>query len=44
VLARLRDLGFDPVGLDGEGFTRLFDRTVETFAGIAGERNIATGD
>ena len=44
VTARLRELGFDPVGLDGAGFARLFDRTVETFAGIANERNIAAGD
>ncbi len=44
VAARLRELGFDSVGLDGAGFARLFDRTVETFAGIAAERNIAAGD
>ena len=44
VAARLRELGFDPVGLDGAGFARLFDRTVETFVGIANERNIAAGD
>jgi tripartite-type tricarboxylate transporter receptor subunit TctC len=44
VVARLRELGFDPVGLDGAGFAKLFDRTVETFAGIAAERNIAAGD
>ena len=44
VAARLRELGFDPVGLDGAGFAKLFDRTVETFAGIANERNIAAGD
>jgi tripartite-type tricarboxylate transporter receptor subunit TctC len=44
VAARLRELGFDPVGLDGAGFARLFDRTVETFAAIAAERNIAAGD
>lgn len=44
VVARLRDLGFDPVGLDGAGFAQLFDRTVETFASIAAERNIAVGD
>jgi tripartite-type tricarboxylate transporter receptor subunit TctC len=44
VAARLRELGFDPVGLDGAGFAKLFDRTVETFAGIAAERNIAAGD
>jgi tripartite-type tricarboxylate transporter receptor subunit TctC len=44
VAARLRELGFDPVGLDGTGFARLFDRTVDTFAGIAAERNVAAGD
>ncbi len=44
VIARLADLGFDPVGLDGKGFGQLFDRTVDTFAGIARERNIAAGD
>lgn len=44
VVARLRELGFDPVGLDGADFAKLFDQTVETFAGIASERNIAAGD
>ncbi|WP_425069805.1 Bug family tripartite tricarboxylate transporter substrate binding protein [Reyranella sp.] len=44
VIARLADLGFDPVGADGKAFGRLFDQTVDTFAGIARERNIAAGD
>ncbi len=44
VIARLADLGFDPVGADGRAFAQLFDRTVDTFAGIARERNIAAGD
>ncbi|KAF0105880.1 MAG: hypothetical protein FD144_84 [Rhodospirillaceae bacterium] len=44
VIARLADLGFDPVGADGKAFDQLFDRTVDTFAGIARERNIAAGD
>jgi len=44
VAARLRELGFDPVGLDGAEFAKLFDRTVETFAGIAAARSIAAGD
>lgn len=44
VIERLADLGFAPVGLDGKGFGQLFDRTVDTFAGIAQERNIAAGD
>ena len=41
---RLAELGFDPVGLDGQEFAKLFDSTVDTFAGIARERNIAAGD
>ncbi|TAJ96279.1 MAG: tripartite tricarboxylate transporter substrate binding protein [Reyranella sp.] len=44
VIARLADLGFDPVGADGKVFGRLFDETVDTFAGIARERDIAAGD
>jgi tripartite-type tricarboxylate transporter receptor subunit TctC len=44
VIARLADLGFEPVGTDGRGFAELFDRTVGTFAGIARERNIAAAD
>lgn len=40
VVERLRGLGFDPVGLDGAGFARLFDQTVATFASIAAEREI----
>jgi hypothetical protein len=44
VTARLREVGFDPVGVDGSGFAKLFDRTVEIFAGIANERSIAAGD
>jgi tripartite-type tricarboxylate transporter receptor subunit TctC len=44
VVDRLRDLGFDPVGLDGAGFSRLFDRTVEVFTNIAAERQIVAGD
>jgi tripartite-type tricarboxylate transporter receptor subunit TctC len=44
VEARLRDLGFDPVGLDGAAFGRLFDETVRTFADIGTERQIVAGD
>ena len=44
VIARLADLGFDPLGADGRAFAQLFDRTVGTFVGIARERNIAAGD
>lgn len=44
VIERLEQLGFEPAGLDGAEFARLFDRTVDTFAGIARERNIAAGD
>jgi tripartite-type tricarboxylate transporter receptor subunit TctC len=44
VVARLRDLGFDPAGLDGPAFGRLFDETVRTFADIVTERQIAAGD
>jgi tripartite-type tricarboxylate transporter receptor subunit TctC len=44
IIARLRDLGFEPVGLDGAAFVRLFDETVRTFAEIATERQIAAGD
>ena len=44
VIARLADLGFDPLGADDKAFAQLFDRTVDTFARIARERNIAAGD
>jgi hypothetical protein len=44
VVARLRDLGFEPVGLDGAAFARLFDDTVRTFAEIASERQIVAGE
>jgi tripartite-type tricarboxylate transporter receptor subunit TctC len=44
VVARLRDLGFEPVGLDGTAFSRLFDDTVRTFAEIASERQIVAGE
>ena len=44
VIERLEQLGFEPASLDGAEFARLFDRTVDTFAGIARERNIAAGD
>ena len=44
IVARLRELGFEPVGLDGAAFARLFDETVKTFADIASERQIAAGD
>ena len=44
VIARLADLGFDPLGADDKAFAQLFDRTVDTFASIARERNIAAGD
>jgi tripartite-type tricarboxylate transporter receptor subunit TctC len=43
VIERLRGLGFDPVGLDGAGFGRLFDQTIATFANIAAEREITIG-
>jgi tripartite-type tricarboxylate transporter receptor subunit TctC len=44
VVARLRDLGFEPVGGDGAAFGKLFDETVRTFADIASERQIVAGD
>lgn len=44
VVARLHDLGFEPVGLADQAFARLFDDTVRTFAGIAAERQIASGE
>ncbi|MCX7360741.1 MAG: tripartite tricarboxylate transporter substrate binding protein [Alphaproteobacteria bacterium] len=44
VTARLRDLGFEPVGLGDQTFARLFDDTVRTFADIAAERQIASGE
>ncbi len=44
IVARLRDLGFEPVGGDGVAFARLFDETVKTFADIATERQIVAGD
>lgn len=44
IVARLRDLGFEPVGQNGEAFARLFDETVRTFSDIAGERQIAAGE
>lgn len=44
IVARLRELGFDPVGLDGAAFSRLFDETVRTFAEIATERQIVAAD
>ncbi|WP_428662387.1 Bug family tripartite tricarboxylate transporter substrate binding protein [Reyranella sp.] len=44
VVARLRDLGFEPVGLDGAAFGKLFDETVRTFADIVTERQIVAGD
>ena len=44
VTARLGDLGFEPEGLDGKTFARLFDDTVRTFADIATERQIAGGE
>ena len=44
VAQRLGDLGFDPVGLGGAGFGRLFDDTVRTFAAIAAERQIVAGE
>ena len=40
VAARLRDLGFEPVGLDGAAF----DDTVRTFAETASERQIVAGE
>jgi len=44
IVARLRDLGFEPVGGDGAAFGKLFDETVRTFADIANERQIVAGD
>ena len=44
IVARLRDLGFEPVGGDGVAFARLFDETVKIFADIATERQIVAGD
>jgi len=44
IVVRLRDLGFEPIGLDGAAFARLFDETVKTFADIATERQIVAGD
>lgn len=44
VIGRLGDLGFAAVGLDGAGFSRLFDHTVEVFANIATERQIVAAD
>ena len=44
VAARLQDLGFSAVGLDGAAFGRLFDDTVKTFADIATERQIVAGE
>jgi hypothetical protein len=44
VSARLRDLGFEAVGLADPAFGRLFDDTVKTFADIATERQIAAGE
>ena len=44
IVARLRDLGFEPVGGDGAAFARLFDETVRTFADIASDRQIVAGD
>jgi tripartite-type tricarboxylate transporter receptor subunit TctC len=44
IVARLRDLGFEPVGRDGAAFAKLFDETVRTFADIATERQIVAGD
>jgi len=44
VLARLSELGFDPVGLGGAGFSLLFDETVRTFSAIAAERQIVAGE
>lgn len=39
-IERLRVLGFDPAGLDGAAFAKLFDQTIATFANIATERAI----
>lgn len=44
VSARLRELGFEPAGLDGAGFAQLFDDTVRTFADIGADRQIVAGD
>jgi hypothetical protein len=44
VASRLADLGFEPIGLDGAAFRRLFDDTVRTFAEIATERNSAASE
>jgi tripartite-type tricarboxylate transporter receptor subunit TctC len=44
VIERLSGLGFEPAGLDGAAFTRLFDDNVRTFAEIASDRQIVAGD
>ena len=44
VTARLAELGFSPLGKDGAAFAALIDRSVETFANIAADRQIAAGD
>ena len=44
VVTRLRELGFDPIGLDGSAFGQLFDRTIATFESIATERGLVAGD
>ncbi|MDO9711467.1 tripartite tricarboxylate transporter substrate binding protein [Paracraurococcus lichenis] len=40
VQERLRALGFEPAGLDGEQFGALFARTIATFSDIVAERGI----
>jgi tripartite-type tricarboxylate transporter receptor subunit TctC len=44
VVDRLHELGFEPSGLDGSAFGKLFDDTVRTFADIGTERQIVAGD
>lgn len=44
VASRLGDLGFEPLGLDGTAFGRLFDDMGRSFADIATERNIAASE
>lgn len=44
VSQRLHDLGFDPIGLGGAQFGKLFDDTIRIFAGIVAERQIIARD
>ncbi|WP_170920902.1 tripartite tricarboxylate transporter substrate binding protein [Enhydrobacter aerosaccus] len=44
VAVRLRELGFDPIGLGGAEFAKLFDSTIGKFAGIVADRQIVARD